>query len=359
MKTLKKIINIALIATVIFSCTRDNNDPPEIPLLRDPKLIVLNEGLDGANNASITLKNLKTGEISQNVFSTQNGRHLGDLGNDILVYGGKIYIAMGGSATIEITDLEFKSIRQILLTEGAHASPYREPQSLAAYNGNVYIVCFSGYVLRLDTLTLEINGIIEVGDNPEGIAISNGFAFVANSGGMNFLVGAVQDSTVSVINLATFTEERQIVVGLNPMHIGVDASGNIIVHTAGNWADIPAGLHRINGTTRTFDRTFEDVSPSNFVMNGDIAFYYKIDWSTFTVQFIEFNTITGVKRSFINDPSAIGNPHAININRENGNIYVSDADFVSDGSVFAFDSNGDKLFEFPAGLWPKRIVVLR
>jgi len=360
MNTLKKLFGIALVATLVYSCSSDNNDPlPPIEIGSGSGLIVLNEGNSGQNNASITHFCFETEVASQDVFFRQNGRLLGDLGNDILVYGGKIYIALGRSATIEITDLEFNEIRQIRLTEGAFASPSREPMSLASHNGNVFITCFSGYVLRLDTLTLEINAIVEVGDNPEGIAISNGFAFVANSGGMNFLVGADLDSTVSVINLATFTEVDQIVVGLNPMHIGVDATGNIIVHTAGNWVDIPAKLHRINASTGTVDRTFENVTPSNFAMSGDIAFYYSFDWSTMTAQFVEFNTITQTSRNFINDPSVIFNPHAISVNRGNGNIYISNAEFIGDGSVFAFDANGDKLFEFPAGVWPKRIVVLR
>lgn len=365
MNTLKKLFSLALVATILFSssCSRDNDPSPPIEIGPGSGLLVLNEGVcGGGNNASITHFYFETQTATQDVFFTQNDQLLGDCGNYILVYGGRVYIALGGSATIEVTDLELNSIRRIRLTEeGPFSSPNRQPMSLAAHNGNVFIVCFSGYVLRLDTLTLGINNAVRVGDNPENIAISNGFAYVTNSGGLNFDIGEELGSTVSVVNLATFTEVTQIEVGLNPYAIAVDGSGNIIVSTRAHWG-VPTssdGLHRINATTHTFDKTFEGVYPSNFVMNGDIVFYYRFDWATMTAQFIKFNTITQTKQNFIDEPSLISLPHAININPVNGDIYISNAEFIGNGSVFVFDSNGDKRYEFPAGLWPKRIAILR
>jgi YVTN family beta-propeller protein len=344
-----------LTGTSFITVTTDSV-PVVVP---DSRLIVLNEGLRGMNNASITHYNFATGEVSEEcVFFAQNGRRLGDIGNDILIYGGKIYISVGFSSTIEITDLNFKSIKQISLKDG---SKNREPHGLAAHNGKVYIACFDGHVLRLDTVTTEIDNLVKVGDNPENIAISKDFAYVTNSGGMNFVVDADYDNTVSVIDLATFTEVKKITVDLNPFSIGVDETGDIIVGCRGNYIGIPYSLHRINTTTNTYDKKFEGITPADFVMNRNTLYYYNFDWITSTGQYVEFNTLTETvtRPSFISDPSLIGTPYAISINKENEDIYLSHAEYMGDGTVFAFDKTGVKRFEFTAGLWPKKIVVLK
>ncbi|MCL2682981.1 MAG: Ig-like domain-containing protein [Bacteroidales bacterium] len=350
--------------TFIIVTTQDGNktDSCEVIVTTDyvasnPRLLVLNEGLRGMNNSSITSYDLVTGQVTQDVFFKQNGRILGDIANDILIYGGKIYISVGFSSTIEVTDLELNSIQQISLKDG---SRNREPHGLAAHDGKVYIACFDGYVARLDTVSIEIDGFVKVGYNPENIAISKGFAYVTNSGGMNYLIGLDYDSTVSVIDLVTFTEVKKIVVEKNPFSIGVDANGDIIVGCRGDYI-IPYSLHRINTTTNTYDKKFAGITPTDFVMKGNIAYYYNYNWSTFTGEYVEYNTATEtiVRPSFINNPSLIETPYAININHENEDIYLSNAEYMGNGKVFAFDKNGAKRFEFTAGIWPKKIVILK
>jgi len=190
---MKKILTSSLIAVAFFSCKKPNT-PTEI-IIPDTGLYVLNEGNGGLSNADMTYYDFETGLVYQNVFFNQNDRELGDVGNDILIYGGKIYISVGGSSTIEITDLDLKSIKQISFD--GNSVKAREPQGLAAHNGKVYIVCFDGHVAKLDTVTLTVEDFVAVGDNPLDIAISKGFAYVTNSGGMNYLIGADYDSTVS------------------------------------------------------------------------------------------------------------------------------------------------------------------
>jgi hypothetical protein len=351
---MKKILTITLIAIFFVSCDKDNN--PEISITHfKGGLLVLNEGLKGQNNSSITYYDFETGSVSQDVFFTQNGRRLGDIANDMLIYDEKIYITVGFSNTIEVTDLELKSIKQIQLENN------REPHGLAAHNGKIYFTCFDGHLARLDTATFNVD-YIKVGSNPENIVISKGFAYITNSGGLNFMIGTDPDSTVSVIDLTTFTEVEKIVVGLNPFAIGVDKNGDVIVSTRGNYSDIPYGLHRINTTTNTYEKQFtQDITPADFVMKGNTVFYYDFDWGTFTGKYVEFNTTTETitRPNFISDPSLIGNPYAININKETDDIYLSDADWMGPGKVFGFDKTGNKRFEFLVGLWPKKIVVLQ
>jgi hypothetical protein len=354
---MKKILNIALIALIFVSCGKEKNPPKITPY--SGKLIVLNEGFQGMNNGTIT--HYDSGVVHQNVFFNQNAQFLGDTPNDILIYGEKIYIAVGGSSTLEITDLNFKSIRQISF-DGISINA-RTPQSLAAHNGKIYIVCFDGNLARLDTSSLTVDNIIPIGKNPENIAISNGFAYVTNSGGMDgFSMGSPEyyDSTVSVINLATFIEEEKIVVGKNPFSIGVDENGNIIVGCRGDYGwTIPLSLHRINAVNRTV-HTFPDVAPSEFVIHKSTIYFYNVtyspSWDVEGIEYIAYNTLTESKANFLSNSNLIQMPYAININSENENVYISCS---ATQKVFVFDKLGVKLSEFDTGVMPKRIVVLK
>ena len=355
---MKKHFTTTLITTLVVlfvSCNKPDDKPESF--IYDFSLIVLNEGTWNGNNASITLYDSKTREVSQDVFFKQNGRNLGDLANDILIYGGKIYISVGGSSTLEITDLNLKSLSQISF-DGV-AIDALEPQGLAAYNGNVYIVCFDGKLARLDTLTLKVNNIIPVGRNPQNIVINNGFAYITNSGGLDF---PNYDNTVSVVDLATFTEVKKIGVGDNPFSIGVDENGDIIVGC--RWDYSQFSLHRIHATTHDV-HTFNDVFVSDFAMRKSTIYFYNVaydpkTWEVLGTEYTAFNTLTGQTRSLINKPSVITSPYAINVNHQTESVYISDAiDYKNSGRAFGFDKNGVKLFEFTTGISPKKIVVLK
>ncbi len=66
---------------------------------------ILNEGSWGSNNASLSRVDLTTGAITNNVFSTANGRGLGDVAQDIVIYGTKAYISVTFSNSIEAMSL--------------------------------------------------------------------------------------------------------------------------------------------------------------------------------------------------------------------------------------------------------------
>jgi hypothetical protein len=261
---MKKTLITTIIATILFSCEKK----PKIfeSIILNSGLIVLNEGSLGGNNASITHYDFETGTVLQNVFFKQNARKLGNVANDILIYGGKIYISVGGSSTLEITDLHLKSIKRISFN-GTSVNA-EEPHGLAAHDGKIYTACFNGKLARLDTSTLAIESIVQIGKNPENIAISNGFAYITNSGGLDF---PNYDSTVSVVNLTTFMEVKKITVGSNPFSIGVDENGDIFVGC--RWDYSFFSLHRINAIDHTV-YTFTDVAVSDFAMNKSTVFFY-------------------------------------------------------------------------------------
>lgn len=86
---------------------------PRKAVVAGDKIYILNEGLQNKNNSSLTMYNVKTGEVVQNYFKVINGVGLGDTANDIMIYGGKMYITVSTDNIIWVTDLDAKVIGKI------------------------------------------------------------------------------------------------------------------------------------------------------------------------------------------------------------------------------------------------------
>ena len=89
--------------------------PSKVEPTGDGNAIVLNEGNWSGNNSSLSKVNLATGAIGNNVFSAANGRGLGDVAQDVVVYGTKAYVTVSFSNTIEAMSLDDCSSVQISL----------------------------------------------------------------------------------------------------------------------------------------------------------------------------------------------------------------------------------------------------
>lgn len=89
--------------------------PSKVEPIGDGNAIVLNEGNWSGNNSSLSKVNLTTGVVSNNIFSAANGRGLGDVAQDVVIYGTKAYITVSFSNTIEVMSLADYTSVQISL----------------------------------------------------------------------------------------------------------------------------------------------------------------------------------------------------------------------------------------------------
>ncbi|MBQ9418177.1 MAG: hypothetical protein IJU19_06315 [Bacteroidales bacterium] len=83
--------------------------------LGDGTAYVLNQGTWGSSNASLDRINLATGEIDRSIFASVNGRGLGDVAQDALVYGSKAYVTVSFSNTVETITITNNRSVQIAL----------------------------------------------------------------------------------------------------------------------------------------------------------------------------------------------------------------------------------------------------
>lgn len=174
------------------------------------EMYILSEGLFNQNNSSLARYSFNRQRCTNNYFSANNQRGLGDTANDIAIYGNKIYVVVSVSSTVEVIDFPTgKSIRQISLLRDNGSS--RQPRAIAFDKDKAYVCSYDGTVARIDTTSLEIEEIVTVGRNAEDICVQNGKLYVSNSGGLDYS-GPGVDTTVSVIDITTFKETKKIEV---------------------------------------------------------------------------------------------------------------------------------------------------
>lgn len=347
----KLIVIIGLLGSFFLSCRKKTPEPPVETNLSSGWL-VLNEGLFQQNNSTLGWYNLNNQSYTTDFFEQRTNRSLGDTGNDLQRYGGKIYIIVNVSSTLEILDANTgNSLKQIIMQANGQA---KQPRSIRFYNGKGYISCYDGFVDVLDTASMSIIKRIPVGSNPEGLAFSNGKLFVANSGGLN---APLMDSTVSVIDLNSETEIQKIVVGMNPGAVLADNSGEIYVITRGNYSTVPSRMHRINSISNIVEENFNFDISGIYPMNDQFIYTYT-NFSSGNQAVGVFNpqTETIINTSLI-DLTNIVTLYGVQYISEIDKLVCFDAhNYTQTGEVYVFHSNGSFAYKFSAGLNPSRIL---
>lgn len=78
--------------------------PSKAVAVNSTTLLILNEGSWGYNDSELSLFNTASGQMNNNAFAQSNGRGLGDVGQDLLHYGSKIYATVSCSNSIEVME---------------------------------------------------------------------------------------------------------------------------------------------------------------------------------------------------------------------------------------------------------------
>jgi WD40 repeat protein len=356
MKKILSSIYLLLFALIFTACEKDEPTPNPEPVESASGVFILNQGSWGGNNASLSYYDFETGNLQFDIAKTsQYPLGLGELGQDMIAYGSKLYVSVSGSSRITIFDLRTRQrIKDIDLLNDREL---REPRCLASYNGKVYVTTYDGNVVRIDTTLLTQDGITPVGLNPEGIAAVNGKLYVANSGGANY---PNYNNTLSIVDIATFKEEKVLTVGLNPFIVREAGNGDVYLTYRGNNEDNPGGFQKIDTKTNGITNI---AIPANqeFTIAGDLLYFYGVtynpDYSTNnTIGIYNVKTEQSVTNQFITDNTKFSTPYGIGVNPENKDVYIADTDYSNPGIVYIFGSDGKKKNTINTGINPCKFV---
>lgn len=345
---------MAFLVIGMSACKKDSLETKS-----DPETVgvyVLHEGSFGNKNSGIDYYDLKTGAVTPNYFKQVNNYNLGESAVQLKQYGNKIYCIVSGidnasESFLEVLDPStLKSIKRIEFFKGTNAYL---PRSIAFFGSKAYVSCFDGHIRRVDTASLVIDKEVKAGGTLEGLAIANQKLYAANSDW--FYSGKA--STVSVIDLNSFTKLKEIEVGSNPTRIEVAPDGHLFVTAPG-----------IGGGTFTFkkiDTKTDNVTASHkfettlFTVSGNTGYAAVGPYGKTEVK--SFNTTTGVLgNNFITDNTAITTPYGITVNSLNGNVLITDSGVFGDsaGMAYCFKSDGTLAYKFKTGQTPQQAVFV-
>lgn len=332
---------------------------------------LLNEGNMGSNKCTLDFFDYTTGVYSENIFAETNPSvplELGDVGNDIQIYGKKLYAVINCSNFIEVMDkrnakhlgvINIPNCRYIVFHEGyAYVSSYAGPVQI---DPNARL----GYVAKVDTATLEVVGECTVGYQPEEMAIVGNKLYVANSGGYRV---PNYDNTVSVIDLNTFTETKKIEVAINLHSIKADRYGYLWVTSRGDYYSVGSDLFVIDTRTDEVVDTL-GIPATELCMDDDNLYLYSTgynytsdeEWSV-SYALIDTKTREVKTRNFITDGTEvqIKKPYGLAVNPETKEIYVTDAKtYVVSGTLYCFTPDGRKKWSVTTGDIPAHIAFLQ
>lgn len=348
---MKKILAVLFLLSVIVSCNKNNGPDVPPPSIVTEGAYVLNNGNFASNDAALSLFDPQTNQISKNVFEAVNGKKLGDLAQDMLIYGSKMYIAVYNSKVIFVTDRGGKIINEIKVSNG---SSQLSPRALIGHKGKVYATLYEGYLAQIDTVNYE-STLVKVGDNPEGLVAVEDKIFVANSGGMNFTVGKDYGNTVSVVNIqGTPTVTMDIEVVKNPTRLLTNIRGEVFLISMGDYASVPNTLQRIDSRSYAVN-TITDRPVTYMSMSADSKLYYisaqyDENWNTIASVGV-YNTLSGtMEADFLADGSIIRNtPTCISVDPVTDEVYIGTSDYVSEGDMYLFSKDGKLKHSFGTG----------
>ncbi|MCA4809163.1 YncE family protein [Empedobacter stercoris] len=358
MRYFKQLFVCLLTATTFYACQQDTYlIESEVDGVTTPEetdvagFYLLNEGNMGSNMATIDYMDFKTGVYNRNIYASANPevvKELGDVGNDIKIYGNKLYAVINVSNFIEVMDVKTaKHLGTIPLENGRYITFANGKAYATSYAGPVTLDPKAplGKVVEIDTINLSVTREAVVGYQPDELEVVGNNLYVANSGGYRV---PDYDKTISVIDLSTFKETKKIDVEVNLHRIKKDSEGDLYVTSRGNYKDISSNLFVIDSKTNQIKKKF-DIPVSNFTIDDDKLYYYSNEFSYTTFEYtksygvIDTKTEQVINNTLVNDPviNTIETPYGIAINPKTKDIFITDVgNYVSMGYVYCFDKNG-------------------
>ena len=333
------------------------------------KIFVLNEGQMSKNNSTLDMLRTNDGNYINSVFKKMNpevGAGLGDVGNDILVCGDEIWLVINNSGLVDVLSAENeKEIAAIAIPT---------PRSIAVDDKYAYVsswagahfaggtstaLTLKGRVYRIDLATKKLIDNVEVGYQPEGLAIRSGKLYVANSGGINGGLESMNytyDNTVSVIDLETFTVTKTITVGTNPQSVYYDGSSYIYISSFGDYYTVHSALHAIDGednVTKVSDYASITAQCGNRVYC--LGNNNELDWNA-AADFTAWYASDGSKGGSLElNLGSVYPYHWYFLSQDT--ILISDAlDYTLPGKVHCFH-NGELIWSITAGVCPGHFAV--
>jgi YVTN family beta-propeller protein len=346
---IKFLTYLALATTLMVGC--DGCKEPEEIQDYGVGVLIVNEGSFGNSNGSITWNN--GSKTENNIFENVNGAALGDVIMDVDQANGRTYIVSNNTQKVVV-------VKSNTFEYETAITGFNYPRHFLKISDTEAVVSDGSGFGTLRWIDLNVNAVSSttaVGEGPEEMILIGGSVFVCNSGGWSV------DNTVSVVDVNTKQVTNTIAVESRPVEIATDANGVIWVLCSGetqydvNWNVIghtQAALVKIDPVT---------LATTTFTIGvlGDHPEHMAIDILNNRIYIANQNVMIFdlLTYGISNESFVSGQANGIAVDPSNGNVWVcGPTDFVSSSQIRVYNSEGNSVKNFTAGIASRKIVFL-
>ena len=341
---------LPLLTIITISCEKEKN-PVDNSSGYSKGIFVINEGSYNSNNGSVSYVGSENSIIINNIFEAANSRPLGDIVQSLCIVNDSLgFIVVNNSAKLEVVRLStFEAV-----TEPFAITYPRYFLQSGDEKGYLTSGSFQGSVLVFDLLSYEITDSISVGFGPETMLLLDNRVFVANSGGWGL------DSTISVISTASDAVSNILYTAKCPVDMVFDDQKFLWVYCRGytNYADVEteAYIQKINPDNGAIlvqeqvGRALDYAAvPARCASSpdGSVIYFTRPDG---------IYSIDAETPVFGDEPLISGSFYGLEVNPEDGNIYVFESSFTGNGTMKVYDQSGTLISTGDVGIGPNGAV---
>ena len=342
---------LAFSMVTFSSCSEDDDNGGGAGTGGTTSCYIINQGSWGYNNASLQVYDINLGAVSSpdcnsDIFYTANGELLGDVAQDLLWVGNKLFVTVSNSQKLEILDESGKRVRQYTYTaEGA------QPRFMATDGANVYVTNYDGNVYVYNALSGDSITKIYSGSYPEGISYLNGSLFVNNSNWGGYGGG---EPSVAVINVASGESKLIKENACNPYAQSVVCGGEVYIIDSGNYADILPAIYRVDVAGEKLVKIADNATLMSTC--GEYIYYVNASWNYATSAYdysalYKMDVATGEKSELL-PADKMNGVYSLDVNPATGDIYVGFSPEANDfGTMRVYSPAGEQKGVFEVGYY--------
>jgi len=236
----KHFVFFLCLAAGLFALTScsDDDGPNEVThkfaAVADGALIINEGSYFSGIDGSVSYFDYTKGTVTDNLFSSVNGRSLGGTPNNAIQLGNYVYIAVTEENRIEVAEF----------TTMAASTPISvtSPRELATDGIYVYVTSYTGKVSKIDPTERKIIATSDsIGGNLEGIAARDGYLYVCNAWNSDY----TYNTNVVKLQSSDLKKVKDITVVCNPTTM-LTADDDIYVCSMGNYYDVASTVQKID-----------------------------------------------------------------------------------------------------------------
>lgn len=311
-------------------------------------LFVINEGNFQYGNATLSFYDPLTHQVENEVFFRANAMKLGDVAQSMIIRDNVGWLVVNNSHVVfAINTTTFKEVGRITnLTSPRYMHFVSDTKAYITqlWDNRIFIV---------NPKTYQITGYIQC---PNMTMESGSTEQMVQKGKYVYVNCWSYQNRILKIDTETDQIVGELQVGIQPTSLVLDAYGKLWTITDGGYEGSPYGyeapsLYRIDPESFTIEKKFMFAmgdSPSEVQLNGDKT---KLYWINDAIWSMPVTAETIPVDPFLPAQNTIY--YGLTVCPTSGDVYIADAiDYVQQGKIYRYSSDGKLLDEFYAGIIP-------